>query len=197
MSVYMCVYVCNIEIIFVCITMYKSVYCVRTVLLFFSSIFMSLWERLALVQILRGIFLFTSYVFDVESCILEYFKTTVLVAIIWTVCTAIPLSSFCLTQPYKTLLWWFIQTYGGCFCQAEICLAFFSQRGIRKRYLWSFFLMFIVYPDLGTDTTQQACQCHEAHRQTSPSQIAVFYKKLNVFICLVLSFKNREGDAVP
>lgn len=72
----------------------------------------------------------------------------------------------------------------------------------KRRSVWAFsvsvasakgtydlFLMFIVYPDLGTDTTQQACQCHEEDRQTSPSQIAVFDKKWNVFICLVLSFK--------
>ncbi len=48
----------------------------------FLICFFPLWGKSALVQILREIFLFTSDVFDVASCILDYFQTTVLVAIV-------------------------------------------------------------------------------------------------------------------
>ncbi len=149
---------------------------IRTVLLFFSSGFClfggnrswcRFWER---------------FFCSLQTCLMEHHASWIILK------QQYLLPSFeqfvlrfpCLLsvwpQPYKTLLWWFIQTYGGCFCQVEICLGFFSQCGISERYLWSFF-MFIVYPDLGTDTTQQACQCHEADRQTSHSKKAVFYKK--------------------
>lgn len=79
------------------------------------------------------------FVFDVSSCILEYFKTTIHVAISRTVCTAIPPSSFRLTLSVQNT---FLMVYLNIWrlpLPTKICLGFFSLRGISERYLWSFF----------------------------------------------------------
>lgn len=73
--------------------MYKAYMLILLCWFIFLILFLSLWWNQSWYRFWGQIFLF---VFDVSSCILEYFKT-ILVAITRAVCTVIPLSSFHLT----------------------------------------------------------------------------------------------------